>query len=287
MYEFETDISGRFKLIDKSMFQREIPKVHWANCNVKGLQRQDSVLIYLKHSDTLNEGDECDSELRFKFRDDPRFKLKLRIGEIIELKMGSRKYGEFKINTILNQKLFPTLNENEVKIHFNTKMSTYLNKIGYDFLTLEFMISNELKEVLASDFITENEMVTLSAINKLRKNPTRISDNEKSAWEYNETKIHIDDFVNKLNSEIDILKIGLEYIKRLLIKLSNEFFKDNFIVILSFYETTYENSKINSYGCGVSRFYKKRNDEFWFQLDKLDEYKSEALIVLETKNNHS
>jgi hypothetical protein len=286
MNEFETDISGKFKLIDMSLFQGKIPKEHWAHCNIKGLKRQDSHLIYLKFSDILNEGDECDSELRFKFRDEPRFNLRLNIGEIIELNIGSKKYGELKINTILNNKLFPTLSDNEVKLHINTNMANYLNKIGYDFLTKDFIISNELKEILESDFITENEMVTLDALNKFQTNPKRISDNEKTEWEYCETKIHIDNFVYKSNSEIDILKTGLEYIKRLLIKLTNEFFKDNFFVILSFYETTYENGDIGTYGSGVSRFYKKRKDEFWFQLDKLDQYKSDALIVLETKNNY-
>ena len=51
------------------------------------------------------EGETCEAELRFKFRDNEKFTLNLRIGDIIELNAGSKKYGELLIEEILNPKL--------------------------------------------------------------------------------------------------------------------------------------------------------------------------------------
>jgi len=283
MKKFETDIKGVFQLFDNSLFSKGIPKEHWAHCNLRGLRRQDSHLLYLFNSNELNIGDLCKAELRFKFRDDKRFKYKLKVGEVLELNIGSVKYGELKIIEILNQNLHYCLDADSVEIISNKQMSDLIDDIGYDFLNHEISISENLQSILYSDFTFDNDMVTLKLLNQMDKNPVRESNNEKSELEYRSTKIYIEEFVDQMSTDSQLLKIGLEYIKKLSVKLINEFSKDEFVIILSFSEIIDNNENVKYAHSCSSRFFKKRDNNFWFNCNDLNSFKNEALIVIKTK----
>lgn len=112
-------------------------------------------------------------------------------------------------------------------------------------------------------------------------NPLFETDFEKCDWEYNETHIHIDDFVDSEN-ELDYLKFGLEYGKRIAEKLSNQFRKDKFRIVVSFSETKKVNGQIELYGSCTVRFYKIRpNAESQMYIQDLNSYKLEAVLEFE------
>ena len=283
MKKSEIDIKGSFKLLDISLFKNGIPNEHWAHCNIKGLKREDSHLLYLDCNKPKLIGEICKSQLRYKFRESENFRILLNIGNIIELNIGSIKYGEFVIEEIVNTDFVAKLTKLNSRIVSNDIMKTYLDSLGYAFQDQNIKLPEELTEILESKFITNNDCVTLDETNSLCKNPIREADNDKTEWEYNESKIHIEDFIVDTKSEINYLKIGLEFIKQLSIKLLNEFHDKQFIISLSFYETEYVDNEINAYGSAVARFYQKREKTTWYRTNNLNSFESEAIIMIETK----
>ena len=105
MNQIGIDIIGEINLLKDSSRKNPLLKEWWGIANLKGKTRKDSYYIYLSEQDELNFGQKAKAEFKYKFSSDERFKIKLEIGQIIELSEGSKKIGEFHIQKIVNERL--------------------------------------------------------------------------------------------------------------------------------------------------------------------------------------
>ena len=105
MNQIGIDIIGEINLLKGSNRNNPLIKEWWGIANLKGETRLDSYYIYLPDQYELNFGQTAKAEFKYKFSSDEKFKIKLEIGQIIELNEGSNKIGEFIIQKIVNENL--------------------------------------------------------------------------------------------------------------------------------------------------------------------------------------
>lgn len=101
----EIDLIGEIHLYEINGRETPLKNEYWGHGNLKGNERQDSFCIKLLSRDELSIGQKTKASLKFKFRDNPNFEIKISEDEIIELNEGKRKIGEFKIKQIVNTKI--------------------------------------------------------------------------------------------------------------------------------------------------------------------------------------
>lgn len=89
----------------KDCINTPMRKTSWGYGNLKGETQHHSYYIELLEKEELSAGEYTKAKLRFKFGELPEFDLKLQLTDIIEMRDGARKIGEFSILEILNDKL--------------------------------------------------------------------------------------------------------------------------------------------------------------------------------------
>ena len=98
------DFIGVIHLLKNSGRDRPIRKSFNGSANLAGSDRQDSCYIFLLGIDALVVGEKAKAEFKYKFSNDDKFVMKLKVGQVIELNEGSLKAGEFVIQEIVNEK---------------------------------------------------------------------------------------------------------------------------------------------------------------------------------------
>jgi len=157
-------------------------------------------------------------------------------------------------------------------------MKETLVQRDYDFINETVLLPTDLEKFLDSGFRTEKDCILLKELEYFGKDIN--SDFEKTEYEDFSNHIHIDNYMD-VTDEFEYLKVGLEFAKRIYIKLNNNF-GSNFRIIISFSETTYENQEIDTYSSCVVRFYMIRPDcDNKFKIDNLEEFKLDRVLVIE------
>ena len=105
MNKIGVDLVGEIVLYKENGRKSPVIQDLWGIANLRGETRKDSYYIYLIDNETLEVGQKSQAEFKFKFSDDERFKIKVCVGQVIELSSGFRKTGEFRIQKIINRKL--------------------------------------------------------------------------------------------------------------------------------------------------------------------------------------
>lgn len=171
-----------------------------------------------------------------------------------------------------------------MKIRTNRLMDFYLSKIGYNFLEKSIDIPSELEKKIISEFVIDNDSITLSGLNIL-SNPKFDVNIKKSEWEYSETHFHPDEYIES-NDELKYLELALACGKQIALRLEREFKDKRFRVIISFSETKTENEEIEFYGSSSVRFYQIRNDcEESMHIKDLNDYLDDAVLEIEIYKN--
>ena len=161
-------------------------------------------------------------------------------------------------------------------------METYLNKLGYDFLTIRIKLPRKLEKIIESQFILHNDCIIINGLYGHTENPNLETDLEKCEWEYNETHFHVDMYYKNKKEEIEYLKLALECAKRISDKLNNEFENRKFRITVSFSETLIKDEEIEFYGSGVVRFNQIRTScENAMRIADLNDYKLDAVLEIE------
>jgi hypothetical protein len=162
-----------------------------------------------------------------------------------------------------------------MKVRANKAMDRYLKELGYDFLNVSYSLPSDLKKIVQSDFVTNNDCIIISGQYAISSNPKLNAELEKCEWENNETHFHTDWNASQYtNDELEYLKLALECAKVLAIRLTENVPDKKFRILVSFSETTYDiNNEIDSYGSGTVRFYQIReNAESTFRTEDLNDF---------------
>lgn len=101
---------------------------------------------------------------------------------------------------------------------------------------------------------------------------------DRTGYECAVNHVHLEDFLDSANQQDrgTLFRSGVAFAHRLNEKLVSTFPQDHFRIILSC-------NLDDPPGC-VVRFHKVRAGENWIQLDDLEGYKSEAIMVIEVAN---
>lgn len=159
-------------------------------------------------------------------------------------------------------------------------MDKRLNDIGYDFINYTLTLPTEMQEIIDEGFRIEQDCILMTGSQYFGPGDL---DNDFKKTQYEEflNDIHITDYLKDTVDEIEYLKIGVEFGKRLYDGLQKEFQTD-FRVIISYSETSYTGQEIDSYADCVIKFYKIRQDgDDKFKIVDLNEFETEAVMVIE------
>ncbi len=159
-------------------------------------------------------------------------------------------------------------------------MNSYLKQTKYEFESIDTELPEELEKLLAAGFRTEQECILLNDFQYFVPGELD-TDFKKCEFEVFLNDIHVDDYFKCITNELEYLLIGLKLAKRLHKELYFNFSGD-FRIIISFYETTYSEEEIDTYGSCVVKFHKIRPsaDEI-FNLADLENFESDAVLVIE------
>ncbi len=159
-------------------------------------------------------------------------------------------------------------------------MESYLNQAKYSFENIDTVLPEELNKLLTSGFRIEQECILYKDFQYFGPGELN-SDFQKCEYEIFLNDIHIDDYVKNVESELEYLKLGFRFAK----KLQNELkirFTDRFRIIISFSETAYSGQEIETYGGCVVNFYKIRpSSDEKFKVANLEGFEEEAVMVIE------
>jgi|GEM_PF-3120182 len=103
--EIGADLKGKVHLFKNTGINNPIIAGWWGHANIKGESRFDSYYIHLIERDKISSGQNSKAEFKLKFSDLEKFNLTVSIGQIIELRAGSKVMGEFRIEEIINKDL--------------------------------------------------------------------------------------------------------------------------------------------------------------------------------------
>lgn len=159
-------------------------------------------------------------------------------------------------------------------------MDSYLNQIKYNLESIDTDLPDELEKLLAAGFRTEQECILLKDFQYF--GPGELdTDFKKCEYEVFLNDIHLDDYFNHINSELEYLTLGMKLAKRLHNELTSSF-DCNFRMIVSFSETTYSGKEIDVYGGCVVKFHKIRPSvDKDFKFHELEDFESDAVILIE------
>jgi hypothetical protein len=161
-------------------------------------------------------------------------------------------------------------------------MDSYISKFGYNFLLEKVDLPKELRNIVNSEFLNENDTIILKGLYGHETIPKFDNDIEKCEWEYNETHFHPDMFAKNTDNETIYLKLALEGAKQIMERLTKQFNGRKFKVIVSFSETKTENGEIASYGSSTVRFYQIRSScEDRMRHPNLDNFREDAVLEIE------
>lgn len=161
-------------------------------------------------------------------------------------------------------------------------MDGYLAKFKYDVWKTDLRLPGQLLKGIESEFLVDNDCVTLKGFSNNHPPPLFKTDLEKCEWEYNETHFHSDMFIEIPSNEIEYLQIAIESGKRLATRLRSIFKEQNFRVIISFYETEKINDEVEIYGSSTVRFYQIRPGcEEIMRCQDLNDFAQDAVMEIE------
>jgi hypothetical protein len=168
----------------------------------------------------------------------------------------------------------------QMKIRTNSIMTRTLEKRKHDFVKEKVTLPTELNKLIDSGFRREQDCILFKDFEYFGPGPLD-SDFKKTEYEDFLNHVHIDDYVTDVSDEFEYLKVGLEFSKRLHEGLKNTF-ENDFRIVVSYNETTYEGEEIDTYGSCVVRFYMIRTTcDDKFRIDDLDKFETEGVLVIE------
>jgi len=169
-----------------------------------------------------------------------------------------------------------------IEINQNEIMKKYCSELEYEFLTKDIELPAELSRIINSDFITNNDCITLKGLHPHKTNPNFKNDFEKCKWEDGQTHFHPDNYIENKHNEIEFLMYALESGKQLMKRLKQNFPVINFRIFIFFSKTNYnQNGEIEFYGSSNVRFHKIRNGaEKHLYPEHLDDFKSDGVMEI-------
>lgn len=105
MEEWNYDLTGEVVLLTENGRKMPLYDGYWGHGGVNPDLRQDSYLIRLLGQEKLFPGQKCKADFRFKFVDDPRFKIEIQENAVIQMFEGGRKIGDFYVEKIFNDNI--------------------------------------------------------------------------------------------------------------------------------------------------------------------------------------
>jgi hypothetical protein len=140
-----------------------------------------------------------------------------------------------------------------MKIRTNKIIERTLGQRGHDFTKLTVTLPTDLQKLIDSGFRNEQDCILLKDFQYF--GPGQLdSDLKKTEYEDFLNDIHIDNYVSDPAGEFDYLKVGLEFGKRIYLKLK-EGQRTDFRITISYSETAYVGQEIETYGGCVVKFY--------------------------------
>ena len=133
-------------------------------------------------------------------------------------------------------------------------MDKYLTQLG-GMEAITYSLPNALRNVVYSDFVDNNDCITLAALND--DNPVISNDRDKCWWEYNETNFHPDWFGT--DDELDYLRAAITCAKILATRLNIEYPEKEFRMYVTFFETDPDDED-GVPGSATVRFHQIRNN---------------------------
>ena len=158
-------------------------------------------------------------------------------------------------------------------------MTRTLEQSGHDFTKQTVTLPTELKKLIDSGFRDEQDCILLKDFQYF--GPGELdSDQKKTEYEIFLNDIHIDDYVSDPSDEVEYLKVGLEFGKRIYERLKEDYRRD-FRITISFSETVHVGQEIEIFGGCVVKFHKVRPYcDNSFRVDDLDKFEAEGVLVL-------
>jgi hypothetical protein len=169
-------------------------------------------------------------------------------------------------------------------VRTNKLMEKYLGLIGSGLGSITFPLTDEVKQIVFSDFEDSNDCITCKKL--VSFNPYFDNDTDKCWWEYDETHFHPDwQLLNETENEIDYLKAAITSAVVLATRLSKKYPDKGFRIFVSFYETD-KNDSDSPYGSSTVRFYQIRENFVGeTELRQLDNYKSDAVLEITVESS--
>jgi len=148
-----------------------------------------------------------------------------------------------------------------------------------NFLNQHYELPAALNEIVNKGFREAHDCILLEE--GVYFSPPKLeTDFDKCSFEDFFNHIHIDHYVNEPD-EFEYLRIGVEFGRRLYVKLK-ELFSKKFRVTISYSNTTYDGEEIEVYGGCVVRFHTVREScDAKFLIENLDVYETEAVVTFE------
>jgi hypothetical protein len=167
-----------------------------------------------------------------------------------------------------------------MKVRTNKIIERILGQKGHDFTKQTMKLPTDLQKLVDAGFRNEQDCILLKDFQYF--GPGLLdSDLKKTEYEDFLNDIHIDNYVSNPADEFDYLKVGLEFGKRIYLKLKEEQPSD-FRITISYSETIYVGQEIETYGGCVVKFHMIRPScDDKFRVDNLDNFEHEGVLVME------
>ena len=159
-------------------------------------------------------------------------------------------------------------------------MDRLLSQSAHDFTTSTTTLPADLQKIVHAGFREEQDCILLKDSDYF--GPGFLdSDFEKTEYEDFLNDIHIDNYITAPGDEFEYLKAGLEFAKKLYLKLKEDN-RTSFRIIISFNETTYKENEIEIHGGCVVKFHMIRPScDDKFEMADLDKFELDAMMLME------